>query len=604
MSKKILELYDAIAASVGWYSDEQGFISEIFPGGEKGDPVTHGQHRLVMPVDEQLRIHDWSKRYAFHPLLQSRVGGDSPVMDKLRNRTNAYGNYVLGAVIMFLARLAADKKKHSSLTPEQAAYLKPFSEADQTLVEKLHQILKLDQTHKNHREYVRFTLVKGQTWNGKKRARVATAHFTVYETLSQDNFDRNFCGISLRVKDVKMIRAMYEHIFPNVDDREEWKRGSDDSSIAPSIESLMQIYARVATCINKVIDDMGDALPGGEFLRIPLNWVDDFSNLPALMPEIRKIPLLEGNVARGSIASEADTPKITASLSDSAVTAVYEQATSAAPTQQAAAPVQERRIPKFGVPVEQKPVEQSTKFGTAEPAKAAIPTASAFKPYVPSEIVQPAEEALRRKQEQQAQLAALNGQRQQGQQNKGEGVELPAGSRLIGNQLYVPAPKSATGVIPNGARMHEGILMIPYQPGAAPGALLGGTNTGMGMNMNNQQAMIRGLLDGTIDPANIPGIDKETADALRGNPFLIQNYVQQMVGNAAAAAAPMQQQAAQQVPNYLRKAAILGQANQLAQHGAALGGGGSTGFGRFGVNNNNTGGGFNTGFGGFGRGFG
>lgn len=603
MSNKILEIYDNIAASIGWVVSEDGFVSEQLPGADTANPVLCGQHRLVMPYPQQLKQHDWSKRYAFHPLLQSMVGGDSPVFEKTRQRTSAYANFVLGYLFTSLARLAINKKEHAALTPEQAAYLKPFSEADDTLLDHLRNILKLDSTHKNNREFVRFTVVKGRNWKGKKRARVAVAHFTVYDTLAQEGFDRNFRGIKLRVKDVRMIKAMYEHIFPNIDIKEEWERGSDDQSIAPSIETLMQIYAKLAVCVNKVIDDFGDILPGSEYVRIPLAWVDDFSNLTPLLPEIRRMTMLNGNAARGRVDEGDELPKINLDVSEQRLmemtqtqqpaqtqaTQIMQPAAQTAPAQQAAPT---GRI-RFGVPLGEK-----AKTVTDAEVKKEVPSSldpTRFKPYKPSEVAQPAQQlqAVRQQAQQQTQQAA-----QQRQAGIG-GVELPKGSRMIGNQLYVPAPPQASGVVPVGAMVHEGVLMIPYQAqpaAAAPtGAMLGGVNTGMGINVNNQQLFIQGLLNGTIDPSQIPGIDPATADSLRGNSIMLQNYVQQMVGSMAVVQQTQQQQQAQQIPNYLRRAAAQGQANVLAQNSGLLGNTG--GVMRFGASGNVGGFGNSRGFG-------
>lgn len=593
MSKKILDIYNNIANSIGWHVDETGFISAMLPGADKGDPVTSGQHRLVMPYPEQLKIHDWSNRYAFHPFLQSVVGGDSPVMEKTRQRATTYMNFVVGFVFMSLAKLANNKKEHAALTPEQAAYLKPFSDADQTLIDHLHSILKLDATHKNHREFVRFSIVKGRTWKGAKRARVASAQFPVYEALSADDFDRNFCGIKMRVKDVRMIRQMYEHIFPGIEEKEEWERGSDNQSVAPSIETLLHVYARTAICVNKVIDDFGDALPGTEYVRIPLDWIDDISDMPSLLPEIRQIPQLNGNAARSRVEGEDEPAKVEFKVEASDTTMVnnYE---SQPVVQKATAQAQAGpKIVRFGAPLGTKPaaaetVEAKNSTNTAEAPK--------FKPYVPSNVVQPSDVLMEQRQKilEQQQVA------RQAQGNPNTGVELPAGSRMIGNVLYVPAPKDASGIMPAGALLKDGVVYMPYNaPVQNPtGTMLGGVNTGMGVNQMQQQQMIQGLLNGTIDPAQVPGIDQATADMLRGNPILIQNFIQTMMGEQAAVANARFAQQQQTVPRYLQQAAAQGHANTMAQQTGLLGAQ-SVGVVRFG----NTG---NVGFGmggGFGRGF-
>src|SRR5690606_10405991 len=129
--------------------------------------------RLVLPVEEQLKQHDWSGRIGFHPLLQNRAGGESRVMERFRERMNAYSDFMFGMLLADIAQLGVRKEQHKDLSPEQAAYLGPFADADEKFVKLLTNLVTTARVSKKNFEFLRFSVIKGRYLKGQKYSRVA-----------------------------------------------------------------------------------------------------------------------------------------------------------------------------------------------------------------------------------------------------------------------------------------------------------------------------------------------------------------------------------------------------------------------------------------------
>ena len=594
---KLTEIYTAVLASVGAYVDADGLVSIApFPSDDEKTPFTVGGKRLVVPSKRQLNMTDWSNRVAFHPLVQNVVGGESPVMEALRRRATTYMSWITGFYFFSLATLAVDTAKHPDLTPAQAAWLAPFSDGDKSLLKTIESIIGLNKlTFRNKCEFIRFKIIKGRVWNGQKRSRVAIAHFPLYEELTSDDFDRTFCGINLRVKDVKMLRAMYEKLFPGIADTGTCEFGTD-SVVAPSLEALMQVYGRMATDLNNAAVQLQGVIKGAEDLVIPLDWIDTFNNLQSIQSDIRKVPMLDGN--DGRVRTDNAQSMIAVESTPPAPMTAAHQTSSAATS----VPVLKENINM--TPVKQPAVRQPMRVGITEeearqrgiippaPLGAHHPFPHQAQPRTFTQIVQPVTENLyaarerevaeRAKQAQAFQMQQM--QQQQAAQQAAQNTELPKGSRMINGSLYVPAPQDASGAVPPNAVFDKGVLFIPYgNRVAAPANQMA---MGVGIHPQQMQQNVLGgmqqqavnpfagatpemianaLINGQITPAQV-GMDDATYQMMAQNPVMLVTYIRNIQGASVTSA--LGQQAANpvaQLPRYLRNTLAEAQSNAMMQ---------------------------------------
>ncbi len=570
--KTLTELYTSILSSAGLVVDNQGFVSTLLPGSETPKPFSVDAKRLVLPIPEQLKQTDWSNRIGFHPGLQSLTGGESRVMEKFRDRMNGYADFMFGMLLSDIAQLGVNEELHKDLTPVQAGYLGPFSDADQKFVKLVTDLVATKRVTKKNYEFIRFSVIKGRSWQGQKRARVAVMHFPLYEALPKDNKPTTILGHKLRIVDVKMLRAMYEFLFPGIQEPGHYEIGSD-SKIAPSLEALMALYAKFIDVQNAAVSILEPVIKTSNALLIVNDWRDDLADFSKYLPEIRKIPLLEGNAPSERIAQAnapqriSDTPIERAvktiaapdtapTVSAATITAAAEQATKTQEVQQVQG---NTGAPRFKLGVSAPTVSNATHQITdaqasnltglsyARPAPAPVATTIQPTPPVGSIL---AEQNQQFRQPQQL-------QQQQQVQQQVQAMKVPETARLINGALYIPVESSGVSGIPQGAVLVDGKPYIPLQ--------------GVGVAQVQQPMQPQGRFgmqqQQITDPAQIPGLTPEEINFYRGNPVMFQNFLAQMHVQGAQQNANVLAQRSQQIPRYLRTAAEQAQQQQFANRG-------------------------------------
>ena len=565
--KNLIELYTSILSSAGLVADSQGFVSTLLPGSDVPKPFSVEAKRLVLPIPEQLQQTDWSNRIGFHPLLQNLTGGESRVMDRFRERMNNYADFMLGMLLSDIAQLGVNEEFHKNLTPMQASYLGPFSDTDSKFVKLLVDLVGTSRVVKKNYEFIRFSVIKGRVWQGQKRSRVAVMHFPLYEALPKENKPTTFLGFKLRIVDVKMLRTMYEFLFPGIQETGHYEIGSD-SKIAPSLESLMALYAKYLGVQNTAVNILEPVIKTSNALLIVNDWQDDMADVSKYLPEIRKIPLLEGNIPSERIA-QANAPQ---RITDSPVTQAVKMivAPDMAPTITATAHsmqsinqvqgVQQVQpintdAPRFRLGVGSPTVTTATHQITDAQANLHSGLSYARPAPTPIPVTPPVGSILaeQRQQFQQPQFQQPQFQQQaQLQQQQTQAMKVPETARLINGALYIPVESSGVSGIPQGAVLVDG---KPYIP-------LAGISTGQTQQSFSPQRTFGMQQQQITDPSQIPGLTVDEVNFYRGNPVMFQNYLAQMQVQNVQQNQNVMTQRQQQIPRYLRTAAENAQQQQ------------------------------------------
>jgi hypothetical protein len=577
--KNLIELYTSIAASVGITADSQGFMSTVLPGSEKLQPWTVDSKRVVLPIPEQLQQTDWSGRIGFHPLLQSVAGGESRVLEKFRDRMNGYSDFMLGMLMLDIAQLGMQKDQHIHLDPVQAKYLGPFSDADGKFVKLLTELVGTKRVVKKNFEFVRFSVIKGRQWQGQKRARVAVMHFPLYEALPADGKGTTILGHTLRQKDVKMLRAMYEFLYPDIRTPNFYEVGSD-SKIGPSIESLMTLYGEFALAQNKAVAILEPVIGTSNALQIVTDWREDLSQVEKYLPEIRKIPLLEGNAPANRIETagspqriaEAPTAAVIRTTSADAAPVIPANMPMAQPVQHGVQQVQQTNAvpaPRFKLGVKSPTV--TTETATHQISNEVASQVGGLNYMRPGPVTAPVQPtppvgSLLQAQQPQTQQVfgnpAMGGQviagAQLQQPAQAQAMKVPESARLYNGALYIPVESSGVSGIPQNAVMIDNRVYVPLIAGA------GAVAPAAGFNPNANRF---GMQQQITDPSQIPGLSEQEIMAFRANPVMFQNFLQQMNQTSAMAATNVLTQRQQQVPRYLQNAVQQAQQQQTLNQG-------------------------------------
>ncbi len=567
--KSLIELYKSIQASVGMTSDSQGFVSTVLPGGGAAKPYTIDGKRLVLPLPEQLNQPDWSGRIGFHPFLQKVKEGESRVVEKFRDRMNSYADFMTGALLVDIAKLAFDDTKHMDLTPTQAKYLGPFKNADGKFVKFLVSMVTAPRVNKKNLEFVRFSLIKGRTWQGKKRSRVAVLHFPLYEALPKDGKGTTVLGHKLRITDVRMLLDMYEFLFPGINEKEHWEVASD-SLIAASMESLMTLYGRYTDVHNSAVEILADHTDTSTELLIVNDWRDDIAKLPEYLPEIRKIPWLEGaepsrieaTTAPSHISINASKPQERIAPSPTATTPVVSAGAIPATfvlnnnEPQQMQQNQEAPAPRFKFGVKANTVSNNTNERQI-PHEQANPTTIGYQrsqPTVGASYYEPKPQQLQQPQQ------YMNQPQQQPQAP--QAMKVPETARLVNGQLFIPVESTGVSALPPQAVLVDGKVYVPLA--GAMGAPMPGV--GMpGAVMMNRGAVMPGYSHAPVtDPSQVPGLSQQEIDYYRVNPVMFQNYLGQLQSGAASQVQQAAVARQNSVPRYLRNAVEQAQQNQFS----------------------------------------
>jgi hypothetical protein len=286
MSQKLQDIYRSILRFAGMEADAQGYISTAIE--DKREPAFINGLRMVLPTDHHLRSFDPKEKIIFHPFTENILRGESEVIEKLKKVLNIRLNYTIGVVGSSLLSLVASPEQHHKLSPEQAELLTSITDADDKSVSNFISLMVSAMKSSPERVFTNVYLKRGGTFDGKRFSRVGIVTFPMYEQLQQDKIEK------IRVKDKETYRQLFDFIFPGLENIESYNFGSD-SHIAPYLEALMRTSANIASRLNDILLTYKDYIDNAEAIMFDPEWMEEFQDLAALAPEIRKVPVQFGN---------------------------------------------------------------------------------------------------------------------------------------------------------------------------------------------------------------------------------------------------------------------------------------------------------------------
>lgn len=293
---ELLAHYKSFIETVpGTIVDERGHVLAETAEGLK--PVIHEGKEVVLPTPEFLANPDWNKQMPFHPMCESIARGESDIIHLCQKlvRLSLWDRFVSVATTLLL--IAADQSLQAKLTPSQQKYLSPIKDADATTLENFQKIIaksRHDYSDGQDRRILAVFLRRGGTQNGQQYSRMFVVKFPLYEALckaeeAKDAKDRKVFDVALRVKDIPILKALHETIFPG--DDSVYTIGTN-SNLAPYYTALLNGYANMARQLNNVMKPFIKASPSLKL--IDLSW-DEGDNLTAFRNKIPPLPHNEGN---------------------------------------------------------------------------------------------------------------------------------------------------------------------------------------------------------------------------------------------------------------------------------------------------------------------
>lgn len=301
----LIDLYKSILECGNLTTDDDGYVSVM----RSNAPVLINGKRLVLPTNNHLTSGNWSEKIIFHPLSENILRGESEIITKMRSVFNIRLNYTFAAIAQNLFSIVASAAEHHLLNPEQSEMLSAISEVDETTIDLFNKIIFAAIKESPDKAFINIFLKRGGVINGKKHSRVGVVTFPLYDEIK--NSDQEiFHGIKLRVKDKLAIKQLYEYILPSLDKPESYNFGSD-SSIAPFLHALMGTVLGIGSKFNDILELFTKEIDDSEMLVLASDWVETFENLGEMLPQIRLIPMQQGNEGTLKVAeTQVGTPQV------------------------------------------------------------------------------------------------------------------------------------------------------------------------------------------------------------------------------------------------------------------------------------------------------
>ena len=285
---EILDLYRSILKFAGLEADAQGYVR--FIGDDSKDQFLVNGKALVLPTDEQLRTMNTAQKMAFHPLAESTIRGESPVIQKLKDTINTNLALRFGYLGQELIRIVSSTAIQQRLTPEQAEVIIRIKDADETTIVNWNNTLRQMVLKRPTRGFLNVFLRRGGDYQGQKYSRVGITTFPYYKELLTGEQDVS----KIRKKDIPTFIQIHQAIFPEIDIDEAYNYGFR-GQVAPFLCTLLITSAKLAFRMNEMVDLFKDYFEDKEMIKSDVSWLSDIENADALAPLIRRIPLQEGN---------------------------------------------------------------------------------------------------------------------------------------------------------------------------------------------------------------------------------------------------------------------------------------------------------------------
>lgn len=290
---KLNKLYESILAFAGIHVDDKGYAYTLYkthrePFHVKGMP-------LALPYTENLKNFQPGEMIIFHPLSENIAQGESEIIEKLRYAINIKLNYTFGLIAQSLLLIVHNVAMHKKLSPDQTDLVIDLSSVDQTSMEKFTSLMLASIKSSPDSCFLNLFLKRGARVFDKKYSRAGIVNFNLYNELKEDK--ETVAGVKLRAKDRELFLQLYRYIFPNIDKAQSYDYGSE-SHTAPFLDALMKTALNLAGRFNDLLELFSNEIDMADQLVFDADWVSYFDNLDALLPEIRRIPMQQGNEGR------------------------------------------------------------------------------------------------------------------------------------------------------------------------------------------------------------------------------------------------------------------------------------------------------------------
>lgn len=244
--QELAKLYSTLLGAIGVEAKADGSLHQVLDGDEQ--PFIVKGLQVYLPTNEVVTNYNDSLA-VFHPIGESLIKGESPMLQGLRSMAMRYLTFVILNTVDAVLSLAVDNSAVSQLNPSQIEWLKCANGADETTLKNWKSIMRrIDPTTPN-RAITIFLKRGAELGDGHKFARIAIVNFNLYnELLERSN---QVYGVRVRKSDINVLVNIFEAIFEHINVQDHYSRGSD-SNVSPYLLAMIEAVDAVIKPLNKV----------------------------------------------------------------------------------------------------------------------------------------------------------------------------------------------------------------------------------------------------------------------------------------------------------------------------------------------------------------
>lgn len=290
-------IYKAILET-GWLiTDEKGLVYRNLSAtsGEEKEAFVMLEKAVALPTRENLARSGRDNLLIFHPLMEGLLGGESPVIGKLRR---AYGiRFTFAAAALFGSLLGGvtHETEYNKFSPDQMDLLTTIKNVDAGTIKTWDKLVEMSiDRHGMSNAFADVYIKRDKLMNGQSYSRIATVRFPIYNELV-NNPDKIFGGkFKPSTSDRNVIIKLFEYMFPNIAVEDAYTVGTN-SRIAPYLDSLLGVFGKLFKIINTIYGRFSDVVIFDEAIKVELEWLDWFRDIESLKNLAQSVPQQFGN---------------------------------------------------------------------------------------------------------------------------------------------------------------------------------------------------------------------------------------------------------------------------------------------------------------------
>ena len=303
MHRTIENFYQSLVDYMGC-KYEDGYIQDK---SENGPKILIDGKKVALPYMDVLKNPDG--RAIIHPLNENYTNPETEAFSMIKRKLTLEVNLKLSTLIVSLISVAADVQlQRRAKSSRLLDLISSLGEMDNSVTDGLMSMIRKSKETNNEGFLLSFYLKKNGEYKGVPYSAIGKVNFHMYTELIKALEDKDYkvFGFKARKKDILSLIAIFEAIFPGINQQENYMDGTDNK-VFRYLNMLLKISYTVTSRLNELSDllqELDDDTLKFDYIKSNMDWTQTLEDLYGLTTEIRLIP------SQDDIVSEAKHLKL------------------------------------------------------------------------------------------------------------------------------------------------------------------------------------------------------------------------------------------------------------------------------------------------------